>query len=226
MEDNRQDSIFSVPLPDDALALQGIRVMEAALFSASEPMTKAALLAVFERHGLLPAEGGDPMSYVEQLLEVLKQKYREGGITLVPVGKGWQFRTAPDLASYLTKVVEKPRRLTKPALETLAIIAYHQPCTRADIEAIRGVSLNTQIMDLLLELSLIVSKGRKEVPGRPVLWGTTEIFLQHFGLTSLQDLPKREELLVDQPGDEHPLESHENENNENEDHENENHEKG
>ena len=99
----------------------------------------------------------------------------------------------------LTRVVERPRRLPRAAMETLSIVAYHQPCTRAEIEAIRGVSLGQATLDLLLDASLIVPKGRKEVPGRPTLWGTSTQFLSHFGLRDLRDLPRREELLAELP---------------------------
>jgi segregation and condensation protein B len=141
---------------------------------------------------LLP-EGTD----LPALLAELEALYAGRGVELVAVAGGWQFRTAPDLAPHLRKVVSEPRRLSRAALETLAIIAYHQPITRAEIEAIRGVSLAQATFDALLEAGLIAPRGRKETPGRPVLWGTTETFLQHFGLRALTDLPKREELLLE-----------------------------
>ena len=115
------------------------------------------------------------------------------------IGGGWQFRTAPDLAKLLTKVVQVPRRLPRAAMETLAIVAYHQPVTRPEIEEIRGAALAQTTLDSLLEAGLITPRGRKETPGRPTLWGTTPQFLAQFGLTDLKDMPRREELLVETP---------------------------
>ena len=108
-----------------------------------------------------------------------------------------QFRTAPDLAPLLRKVIEVPRRLPRVAMETLAIIAYHQPVTRPEIEEIRGTSLSQQTLDALLEANLIAPKGRRESPGRPTLWGTTPQFLAQFGLNDLRELPRREDLLLE-----------------------------
>ncbi len=133
------------------------------------------------------------------MIAQLCRDYDGRGVCLVPVGGGWQFRTAVDLAPLLTRVIERPRRLPRAAMETLSVVAYHQPCTRAEIEAIRGVSLGQATLDLLLDASLIVPKGRKEVPGRPTLWGTSPRFLIHFGLRDLRDLPRREELLAELP---------------------------
>jgi len=113
------------------------------------------------------------------------------------VAGGWQFRTAPDLAPMLRKVVELPRKLPRAAMETLAIVAYHQPVTRTEIEEIRGAALSQTTLDLLLENGLITAKGRRETPGRPTLWGTTPAFLAQFGLNDLRDLPRRDELLID-----------------------------
>ena len=115
------------------------------------------------------------------------------------VAGGWQFRTAADLAPALRRVVAQPRRLPRAAMETLAIIAYHQPVTRPEIEEIRGTSLSQQTMDALLENGLIAAAGRREVPGRPTLWTTTPAFLTQFGLRDLRDLPRREDLLVEPP---------------------------
>jgi segregation and condensation protein B len=120
-------------------------------------------------------------------------------VELVEVGGGWQFRTAPDLAPRLTRVVQQPRRLPRAAMETLAIIAYHQPLTRPEIEEKRGTSLAQTTLDALLEAGLIAPKGRKEAPGHPTLWATTPAFLAQFGLRDLRELPRREDLLVEQP---------------------------
>lgn len=166
-----------------------MRMAEAAVFAATQPVT-ARMLA-----SLLP-DGAD----VESVMRALVQLYEGRGVNLVKVGGGWQFRTAPDLGSALRKVIEVPRRLPRVAMESLAIIAYHQPCTRTEIEEIRGAALSQNTLDLLLENGLIMPKGRKETPGRPTLWATTLTFLGQFGLRDLRELPKREELLIDPNG--------------------------
>jgi segregation and condensation protein B len=116
-------------------------------------------------------------------------------VQLAEVAGGFAFRTAPELAPAITRVVEAPRRLPRAAMETLAIVAYHQPVTRAEIEEIRGASLSQSTLEMLLDASLIAPRGRKEVPGRPSLWGTTPRFLEQFGLKAIGDLPRREELV-------------------------------
>lgn len=182
------------PAPDEGRRAEGgevpppdpLRLLEAALFAAAEPLDEAALAALLPAGADLPA-----------LLAGLAAHYAGRGVELVAVAGGWQFRTAPDLAPHLRRVVSEPRRLSRAALETLAVIAYHQPVTRAEIEAIRGVTLAQGTFETLLEAGLIAPRGRKETPGRPVLWGTTEVFLSRFGLRALSDLPKREELLLE-----------------------------
>ena len=141
---------------------------------------------------LLPGEAD-----LDAVLAALRANYAGRGVGLVETAGGWQFRTAPDLAPTLRKVVELPRRLPRVALETLAIIAYHQPVTRSEIEEIRGAALAQSTLDLLLENGLITTRGRRETPGRPALWGTTPAFLAQFGLSDLRELPRREELLID-----------------------------
>ncbi|MGO9818222.1 MAG: SMC-Scp complex subunit ScpB [Acidocella sp.] len=168
---------------------QALRLAEAVVFAATQPVTPRVLV------NLLP-ENSD----VDAVMGALTTAYAERGVNLVQVGGGWQFRTAPDVAPHLRKVVELPRRLPRVAMETLAIIAYHQPVTRTEIEEIRGAALSQNTLDLLLENGLITPKGRKETPGRPTLWGTTPAFLAQFGLNDLRDLPKREELLIDPAG--------------------------
>jgi segregation and condensation protein B len=121
------------------------------------------------------------------------------------VAGGWAFRTAPDLAARLTKVVQAPRRLPRAAMEALSIIAYHQPCTRGEIEEIRGAALAQTTLEALLELGLVAPRGRREVPGRPTLWGTTPKFLEQFGLKALSDLPRKEELVTAETGPALPL---------------------
>ncbi len=123
-----------------------------------------------------------------------EERYAGRGVELAEVAGGLQFRTAPDLAPRLTRVIEVPRRLPRVAMETLAIIAYRQPVTRGEIEEVRGTALSQNTLDALLEAELIAPRGRKESPGRPTLWGTTPNFLAKFGLNSLSDLPRRDDL--------------------------------
>ena len=175
-----------------------VRLVEALIFAAAEPVTERVVAELLLSQGLLD-EGEAAGTAARSVIAQLCRDYAGRGVELVPVGGGWQFRTALDLAPLLTRVIERPRRLPRAAMETLSVVAYHQPCTRAEIEAIRGVSLGQGTLDLLLENSLIVSRGRKEVPGRPTLWGTSTQFLTHFGLRDLRDLPRREELLSELP---------------------------
>jgi segregation and condensation protein B len=165
-----------------------LRLAEAMVFASAEPVGARALSQ------LLPDDAD-----ADAVLATLQARYAERGVNLVEVAGGWQFRTAPDLAPALRRVVVQPRRLPRAAMETLAIIAYHQPVTRPEIEDMRGTSLSQQTMDALLESGLIAALGRREVPGRPTLWGTTPAFLAQFGLRDLRELPKREDLLVEPP---------------------------
>ncbi|WP_051626102.1 SMC-Scp complex subunit ScpB [Kozakia baliensis] len=166
------------------------QLIEAMIFASAEPVKEDAMRTLLAEQG---REGND----IRALLDEIQARYADHGVELVEVGKGWQFRTRTALAPALTTTIEKPRRLSRSAMETLAVIAYHQPCTRADIEGIRGVALSQSVLDALLEDALIVPKGRKEMPGRPVLWGTSSTFLTSFGLPDLNALPRREELLLD-----------------------------
>ena len=165
-----------------------LRLAEAMVFAAGAPVGVRALA------NLLPV-GVD----TDAIVAALRERYAGRGVELVEVAGGLQFRTAPDLAPRLRRVVVVPRRLPRAAMETLAIIAYHQPVTRAEIEQIRGASLSQQTLDSLLELGLVTPKGHKEAPGRPTLWATTPGFLVQFGLRELRDLPRREDLLVEPP---------------------------
>jgi len=169
-------------LPDE----DALRLAEALVFASANPVTPRALSQVL-------AENMDAAA----VLAALRARYEGRGVELVEVGGGVQFRSAADLAPRLRKVVEVPRRLPRVAMETLAIIAYHQPVTRPEIEEIRGASLSQQTLDALLESELIAPKGRKEAPGRPTLWATTPGFLAQFGLKDLRELPRREDLLVE-----------------------------
>ena len=165
-----------------------IRVAEALVFSSAAPVSARALTQ------LLP-ESED----ADAVIAALRERYAGRGVELLQTAGGVQFRTAPDLAPALRKVIEVPRRLPRVAMETLAIIAYHQPCTRADIEEIRGTALSQQTLDALLEAKLVEPRGRRETPGRPTLWGTTRQFLAQFGLGDIRDLPSRGDLLLDAP---------------------------
>ncbi len=163
-----------------------LRLAEALIFASSDPVSARALTA------LLPED-----IEAEAVLMALRARYAGRGVELVEAGLGWQFRTAPDLAPRLTRVISRPRRLPRVAMETLAIIAWHQPVTRAQIEEIRGAALSQATLDSLLEASLIRSAGHRDVPGRPTLWATTTSFLAQFGLRDLSELPKRSELVLE-----------------------------
>ena len=163
-----------------------LRLAEALVFASSAPVSARLL-------GQILPESAD----VEAVIAALRGRFAGRGVELADAAGGVMFRTAPDLAPRLRKVVEIPRRLPRAAMETLAIIAYHQPITRPEIEQIRGASLSQQTLDALLEAGVVAPKGRRESPGRPTLWGTTPAFLAQFGLRDLRDLPSREELLVE-----------------------------
>lgn len=155
-----------------------LRRLEAMLFASSEPIDAKALL-----RGL---DGNDD---VNALLIELQAEYRDRGVNLVRVAGRWQFRTADDLSFLLERQQKDERKLSKAALETLAIVAYHQPVTRAEIEEIRGVSTSPGTLDVLMETGWIRPRGRRRAPGRPLTYGTTEEFLVHFGMDSIKDLP-------------------------------------
>ena len=162
---------------------QHLRIVEAVLFAAAEPV------AIEKIQSFLP-EGAD----VVALLIDLKTNYANRGVNLVEVAAKWTLRTADDLSFILRREAVEQRRLSKAALETLAIVAYHQPVTRAEIEDIRGVSISKGTLDILLEVGWVKMRGRRRSPGRPVTYGTTEAFLSHFGLNEVSDLPGLQEL--------------------------------
>jgi segregation and condensation protein B len=164
--------------PDDDL----VRAVEATLFASENPLTVEEL----SRH-----LGGAP---VRDALATLAAHYAGRGIELVERGAHWHFQTAPDLAHLLRREREEPRRLSRAAIEALAIIAYHEPVSRAEIEAIRGVQTARGTLDVLLEAGWVRIAGRREVPGRPTIYATTPAFLAHFGLATRRDLPGIEEL--------------------------------
>jgi len=157
---------------------------EALLFAASEPLEEAEIAA------RLP-DAAD----VRGALEDLADFYAERGVRLVRAGRRWMFQTAPDLAYVLVREETEPKKVSRAALETLAIVAYHQPCTRADIEDVRGVAVSKGSLDQLMEMGWVRLKGRRrDAPGRPVMYGTTQEFLEHFGLESVADLPGMADL--------------------------------
>ena len=160
-----------------------LKVLEALIFASAEPVPKKVL------EDKMP-DGVD----LESLLEELKTQYANRGVNLVRRGKGWAFRTDPLIAQSLMVNRTVNRKLSRAAVETLAICAYHQPVTRAEIEEIRGVGLSKGIMDVLFEAGWIRPRGRRRTPGRPVTWGTTERFLDHFAMESIDDLPGMDEL--------------------------------
>src|SRR4051812_19283223 len=162
---------------------EAMRIAEALLFASAEP------LSVEDLKGRLP-EGAD----VETILQDLAQLYAGRGVNLVRVAGRWAFRTAGDLAFVLARDVVEQKKLSRAAMETLAIVAYHQPVTRAEIEEIRGVATSKGTLDLLLETGWIKPRGRRKTPGRPLTFGTTEAFLSQFTLEALGDLPGLEEL--------------------------------
>ena len=162
---------------------QEIRLLEAMLFAALEPVDEATLAA------RLPA-GCD----VAELLGRLAEDYAGRGVNLTRVAGKWALRTAEDLSAHLTVETKVPRRLSRAAVETLSIIAYHQPVTRTEVEEIRGVAMSRGTLDTLLEAGWIRPVGRRRTPGRPMTWGTSPAFLDHFGLNSVADLPGIDEL--------------------------------
>jgi len=176
-------------LPDDIAMLPSagrrddLRIVEARLFATSEPLAEDELATAISAD-----------ADVRALLDELKAFYAGRGINLVRVARKWAFRTAPDLAFVLEKHTVEERRLSKAAMETLAIIAYHQPATRAEIEEIRGVTISKGTLDLLMEIGWIRPRGRRRAPGKPLTYGTTESFLSHFGLETITDLPGLAEL--------------------------------
>ncbi len=162
---------------------QAVRVVEALLFASASPLTAEVLGRA------IPAGIA-----IEQVLARLVESYALRGVNLRQVAGGWAFRTAPDLGYLLAAEAEPPRRLSRAALEVLSIIAYHQPVTRAEIEEIRGVATAKGTLDILLEAGWVRLRGRRRSPGRPITYGTTPGFLDHFGLDRIDDLPGLEEL--------------------------------
>ncbi len=177
------EAIEIAPSDNPDLAERQLRILEALLFASAEPLSARELAPQL-------GEGAD----VAGLLELLQQRYAGRGVNLVRRGDKWAFRTAEDLNFLLRRETSENKPLSRAALETLAIIAYHQPATRAEVEEVRGVATGKGTLDLLMEAGWVRMRGRRRTPGRPVTYGTTEAFLDHFGLEGLADLPGLEEL--------------------------------
>jgi segregation and condensation protein B len=197
-EDSGNAQIIPFPADEEEMATDGpeienpaarlhlseaMRMAEAIVFASAEPVTEKALAA------RLP-EGID----VPVVMRELHAAYEKRGVNLVRVGEGWAFRTAGDLAFLMSRDAVQQRKLSRAALEVLAIIAYHQPVTRHEIEEIRGVETSKGTLDTLMETEWVRLRGRRRTPGRPVTYGTTDAFLDHFGLSEVRDLPGIEEL--------------------------------
>ncbi|MBT3661714.1 MAG: SMC-Scp complex subunit ScpB [Rhodospirillaceae bacterium] len=162
---------------------QHLRLLEAILFAAAEPLSEKQLAA------RLPDDVD-----LKGMLDALRSYYEGRGVELTRHGKSWSFRTADDIRPLLEKEIDVPRKLSRAAIETLAIVAYHQPLTRAEMEEIRGVSLSKGTLDVLMEAGWIKPGKRRDTPGRPATWKTTDDFLDHFGLEDVRDLPGIKEL--------------------------------
>lgn len=181
--DNDIETEAVVTMHPRAERSQHLRIIEAMLFASAE------LVSIEKFQEFLP-QGTD----ISSLLADLQENYSNRGVNLVQVSGKWVLRTAEDMSSILRKETVEQKKLTKAALETLSIVAYHQPTTRAEIEDIRGVAISKGTLDNLLEIGWVRMRGRRKTPGRPVTYGTTEAFLSHFGLNELTDLPGLQEL--------------------------------
>ena len=178
-KEKQTDNILNFPSEH----MDNLRVLEALLFAASEPLDAESMKARLPKG-----------SNLNKLLSLLKAQYENRGVNLVKTGNKWSFKTAQDLSSMMKKEKIVQRKLSKAATETLSIIAYHQPVTRAEVEDIRGVHFSPGTLDVLMELNWVRPIGRKKVPGRPIIYGTTERFLEYFQLEQVSDLPGLEEL--------------------------------
>ena len=175
----KKDNIVKFPSKRSSLE----REIEAIIFAAAEPLDLETI------ENKISSKGN-----VKKTLEKLQDEYSSKGINLVCISKKWSFRTAQNLSSLMSKEKTVEKKLSKAAIETLAIIVYHQPVTRSEIEEIRGVSFATNTLEILLELDWVRPAGRKDVPGKPILYATTENFLNHFNIQKLSDLPTIDEL--------------------------------
>lgn len=179
-EEKEVDDREKAPITDT-----DVKLVEAILFASPAPVDIATIAERFSE---------DKVSIIPDILEILKDHYKDRGVNLVKRDKKWAFRTADNIAEMMKLEKESLRKFTRAAMETMAIIAYHQPVTRAEIENIRGVSISTGSLDSLIEAGWIKPGKRRQVPGRPVTWVTTKEFLDHFGLENIQDLPGMDEL--------------------------------
>ena len=160
-----------------------LRAVEALLFASSDPLDEKTLTEILPKN-----------ADIEKILEKIQELYKGRGVELTKVNNKWMFKTASDLSFIMQKEAKVQKKLSKAGLETLSIIAYHQPVSRAEIEEIRGVSVSPGTIDSLLELNWIRIKGRRKAPGNPITYGTTEEFLVHFDLSNIRDLPGLDEL--------------------------------
>lgn len=174
-----KNNVMNFPSED----MDNLRILEALLFAANEPLDAESLNARLPKG-----------TNLNKLLNLIEAQYKNRGVNLVKTGNKWSFKTATDLAPMMKKEKIVQRKLSKAATETLAIIAYHQPVTRAEVEDIRGVHFSPGTLDVLMELNWVRPIGRKKVPGRPIIYGTTERFLEYFQLEQVTDLPGLEEL--------------------------------
>ena len=175
----KKDNVISFPSKLSSLEKE----IEAVIFAAAEPLDNDTIESKISKR-----------ANVEKSLKKLQAEYSDRGINLVCISNKWSFRTSPNLASIMTQEKTVEKKLSRAAVETLAIIVYHQPVTRAEIEEIRGVAFGTNTLEILMELNWVKTKGRKEVPGKPIQYGTTDDFLSHFNLQKLSDLPTVDEL--------------------------------
>ena len=178
---NKKSNLKLFKFPNNIAKLE--KQVEAILFAAEEPLDIESIQEKLKTH-----------SNINKILDSLEKQYKNRGINLVCIAKKWSFRTASNLSKFMNLQTHTKKKLSKAAIETLAIIVYHQPVTRAEIEEIRGVSFGTNTLEILLELNWVKPHGRRDVPGRPIQYVTTEDFLSHFNLQKLSDLPNVEEL--------------------------------
>ena len=179
MKKNKKNNVVNFP----SNLSSGEREVEAILFAAAEPLDIDTIESKLSKN-----------INVEKVLNKLKDTYSSRGINLVCISNRWSFRTAQNLSNLMSQQKTVEKKLSKAAIETLSIIVYHQPVTRAEIEEIRGVAFGTNTLDILMELNWVIPQGRKNVPGKPIQYGTTDDFLSHFNLQKLSDLPTVDEL--------------------------------
>jgi len=178
---NKKDDLKILKFPNNSVKLE--RQVEAILFAAEEPLDIESIQEKLKTN-----------TDINKILSSLEKQYINRGINLVRIGKKWSFRTASNLSKFMNLQTNTKKKLSKAAIETLAIIVYHQPVTRSEIEEIRGVAFGTGTLEILLELNWVRPSGRKDVPGKPIQYVTTDEFLSHFNLQKLSDLPNIEEL--------------------------------